>query len=88
MTDDALIEESGNKSKDNMLVRDLGDIFRNFARGDYTPKAGGALVDKGTTTLSLLPSVDLAGNVRQKFRGIDVGCYECERKLGFSVVIR
>ena len=88
VTDDALIEESGNKSKDNMLVRDLGDIFRNFARGDYTPKAGGALVDKGTTTLSLLPSVDLAGNVRQKFKGIDVGCFECQRKLGFTVSIR
>ena len=88
VTDDALIEESGNKSKDNMLVRDLGDIFRNFARGDYTPKAGGALVDKGTTTLSLMPSVDLAGNARQKFKGIDVGCFECQRKPGFSVVIR
>ena len=87
-TDDALIQESGNKSKDNQLVSDLAALFKNFANGDYRPKTGGALVDKGTTTLSLLPSVDLAGNVRQKFRGIDVGCYECERKLGFSVVIR
>ncbi len=88
VTDDALIQESGNKSKDNQLVSDLAALFKNFANGDYRPKTGGALVDKGTTTLSLLPSVDLAGNVRQKFKGIDVGCFECERKLGFSVVIR
>jgi hypothetical protein len=45
-------------------------------------------VDKGTTTLSLMPSVDLAGNVRQKFKGIDVGCFECQRKPGFAVVVR
>ena len=88
MTDDVLIEESGNKSKDNQLVPDLAALFKNFANGDYRPKTGGALVDKGTTTLSLLPSVDLAGNLRQKFAGIDVGCFECQRKLGFSVVLR
>jgi hypothetical protein len=35
-----------------------------------------------------MPSVDLAGNVRQKFKGIDVGCFECQRKLGFTVSIR
>ena len=88
VTDDVLIEESGNKSKDNQLVSDLAALFKNFANGDYRPKTGGALVDKGTTTLSLLPSVDLAGNLRQKFAGIDVGCFECQLKLGFSVVIR
>lgn len=88
VTDDVLIEESGNKSKDNQLVSDLSALFKNFANGDYRPKTGGALADKGTTTLALLPSVDLAGNARQKFKGIDVGCYECPRKPGFAVVVR
>ena len=88
VTDDALIQESGSKSKDNQLVSDLAALFKNFDNGDFRPKTGGALVDKGTTTLSLLPSVDLSGNLRQKFAGIDVGCFECPRKLGFSLVIR
>ena len=69
-------------------MSDLAALFKNFDNGDFRPKTGGALVDKGTTTLSLLPSVDLSGNLRQKFAGIDVGCFECPRKLGFSLVIR
>jgi hypothetical protein len=38
--------------------------------------------------LAILPSVDLAGNPRVFGKGIDIGCYECQRKLGFSIMFR
>jgi hypothetical protein len=62
-------------------------MFRNFAGGNYRPKIKGALYNAGTTP-SAAAGVDLDGNPRVMFDVIDVGCYECQRKLGFSVVIR
>ena len=64
-------------------------IFKDFANGDFTLAIGSAAQDAGTTnSLALLPSVDLAGNPRIYSKAIDVGCYECQKKLGFAVVIR
>ena len=71
----------------------LSSIFKDFAKGDYTLKTGGSAVNMGTQTgLALLPSVDLAGNprvfdVKGKNR-IDIGCFECQKLTGFSIVIR
>ena len=65
------------------------DIFKNFARGDFRPRAGSAAYNKGTTSgLVLLPAVDLAGNPRVMFDRIDIGCYECQSKPGFAIVVR
>jgi hypothetical protein len=47
----------------------------------------GLLYNKGNTP-SVLPAVDLAGNPRVFGRAIDIGCYECQRKFGFSVLIK
>ena len=89
ITDDALIEDSGNKSKGNALVQNPQDIFKDFAKGNFTVKPGGAAYNKGTVEgLALLPSVDLAGNPRVAFGKIDIGCYECQRKPGFAIVVR
>lgn len=89
ITDDALIEDSGNKSKDNILVQNPSVLFKNFAAGDFTPKAGGAAYNKGTTSgLTLLPSVDLKGNTRVMFDMIDIGCYECQVRPGLAVIVR
>jgi hypothetical protein len=67
----------------------VNEIFRNFARGDFTVKPGGAAYNKGTASgLALTPSVDLAGNSRVVFDTIDIGCYECQRKPGFAIVVR
>ena len=64
-------------------------IFKDFANGDFTLAIGSAAQDAGTTnSLALLPSVDLAGNPRIYSKAIDVGCYECQKKLGFAVIIR
>ena len=88
ITDDALIEDSGNKSKDNVLVQNPQELFKDFANGGFMLKPGSAACNKGVEEgLALLPSVDLAGNPRV-YGTIDVGCYECQKKLGFSVIIR
>ena len=64
-------------------------IFKNFAAGDFTPKAGGAAYNAGTTSgLTLLPSVDLKGNTRVMFDMIDIGCYECQVRPGLAVIVR
>ena len=71
----------------NCSVSTVDEMFKNFANGNYSPKPKGALFDVGTTP-SVPSAVDLTGNPRVMFAGIDIGCFECQRKLGFSVVIR
>ena len=67
----------------------LAKVFRDFAKGDFRIGPTSPAYNAGTLTgLTLRPSVDLAGSVRVMFDKIDVGCYECQRKPGFSVVIR
>ena len=73
--------------KASCSVSTVDEMFKNFAKGDYRPKPKGALFDVGTTP-SAPSAVDLTGNPRVMFAGIDVGCFECQRKLGFSLVIR
>ena len=64
-------------------------VFKSFANGDFTLNSAGAAVNKGTTSgLTLLPSVDLAGNPRVFADVIDIGCYECQVKGGFTVIFR
>lgn len=92
VTDDVLIDSSANKSVGNK-VASATSLFKDFARGDFTLKPGCAAYNAGTTTgLALKPSVDLAGNPRifdslGKER-IDMGCYECQKTLGFAIIIR
>lgn len=73
--------------KASCSVSTVDEMFKNFAKGDYSPKPKGALFDVGTTP-SVLSAVDLTGKPRVMFAGIDVGCFECQRMLGFSVIIR
>lgn len=91
ITDDVAIGGSANKSVGNR-VASAESLFADFARGDFTPLPGCAAYNAGTTAgLALAPSVDLAGNPRifdatGKAR-IDIGCYECQRRPGMTLVI-
>ena len=68
---------------------ELEKVFKDFDKGDFRIGPVSPAYNAGTLTgLALLPSVDLAGNPRVAFGKIDVGCFECPRKLGFSLVIR
>ncbi len=71
----------------NCFVSTVGEMFKNFARGDYRPKTKGSLFNTGTTP-SVSVAVDLAGNPRVMFDTIDIGCYECQTKPGFAIVVR
>ena len=67
----------------------LEKVFKDFAKGDFRIGPTSPAYNAGTLTgLTLLPSVDLAGSARVMFDKIDVGCFECQRKLRFAVSIR
>lgn len=83
MTDDA----EPLKANSNCSVSTVGEMFKNFARGDYRPKTKGSLFNTGTTP-SVSVAVDLARNPRVMFDAIDIGCYECQTKPGFAIVVR
>ncbi len=75
------------KANANCSVAPLGKIFVNFARGNYRPINPGALIDAGTTP-SVASGVDVLGNPRVAFRGIDIGCYECQTRPATIIVVR
>ena len=52
-------------------------FFKDYANGDYVPKTGGPLVNKGVDYEGMA-SVDLAGKPRKAGKRIDIGCYEAQ----------
>ena len=65
---------------------DETEFFKDYANGDYTPKAGGPLVGKGANYEGMA-SVDLAGNPRKVGSRIDIGCYEL-RSTPLKIIVR
>ena len=89
ITDDAQIEDSGTKSRDNIRVQNPQSLFKNFANGDFRLSAAGKAYNGGTTSgLALLPSIDLAGKPRIFGNVIDVGCYECQSLPRTMIIVR
>ena len=57
----------------------------------YLPLYGSPLRDKGYSDEAYRSAVgekDLAGNARYMFKGIDVGCYECQKMPGLMLLVR
>ena len=57
--------------------------FKNYANGNYAPRAGGVLVDGGTSWedylgYGALSATDLAGKARKVGTSLDIGCYESD----------
>lgn len=50
-------------------------FFKKYEEGDYRPKTGGVLVNKGQN-YEPTPAKDLGGNKRLTGSKIDIGCYE------------
>jgi hypothetical protein len=50
-------------------------FFKDYGSGDYRPKTGGVLVNKGQN-YEPTPAKDLGGNKRLIGSKIDIGCYE------------
>ena len=68
------------------VVGTAESFFKDYANGDYTPKAGGPLVGKGANYEGMA-SVDLAGNPRVVGSKVDIGCYE-GNGLGMIILVR
>ena len=77
----------GTKFPATTVVGTAESFFKDYANGDYTPKAGGPLVGKGANYEGMA-SVDLAGKPRLVGRNVDIGCYECQKAPGFYIYVR
>ena len=67
------------------IVGTAESFFKDYANGDYTPKAGGPLVGKGANYEGMA-SIDLAGNPRKVGSRIDIGCYEASSSALMIIV--
>lgn len=65
---------------------DLEATFKNYAKGDFMPAAGGPLCNAGAAWADA-PATDLAGKPRVQGRSIDIGCYEAA-PTGFVISIQ
>ena len=61
--------------------------FKDYANGDYTPVAGGALYNAGVTPEGWENLTDLAGGPRVVGKAIDIGCYE-GKAAGMLLIVR
>ena len=68
------------------VVGTAESFFKDYANGDYTPKTGGPLVNKGSNYEGMA-SVDLAGKPRLVGSKVDIGCYEGDG-LGMIILVR
>ena len=69
----------------NIVQGTPDDFFKDFANGDFRPRTGGKLYNKGATP-SISTSVDLLGNPRVFGRTIDIGCYESQVRPGVIMI--
>ena len=72
----------------SVIGGDLGALFRSPARGDWTPKTGGALVNAGALLPGLVPATDLAGAARIFGKGLDIGCLENQAAKGTFLFVK
>ena len=63
------------------------EFFEDYANGDYTPGVFSPLANTGVEYEGMA-SVDLAGNPRNFGKGVDIGCYECQKEKGFFIFVR
>lgn len=67
---------------------DVKTMFKDFDKGNFMPKPGSVLANKGTSSLTLPCEVDLAGKPRVFGKAIDIGCFEAQQNSGLIIVIR
>lgn len=62
--------------------------FKDYANGNYTPVAGGALYNAGVTPTGWEKLTDLAGGPRVVGKAIDIGAFEAPAKVGIIIFFR
>ena len=63
------------------------EFFKDYENGDYTPSFSGPLANVGDEYEGMA-AVDLAGKRRKVGKGVDIGCYECQKEKGFFILLR
>lgn len=87
-TVDYCITDDQTPYNSNCFVATLGDMFADFASGNYRPKSSGALCDRGNPSQRWVTGLDVQGRPRVFGKGIDLGCYENQITPGFRMIIR
>ena len=77
---------TGTTFPEGTITGTASSFFKDYASGDYTPKAGGPLVGKGAN-YDGMASVDLEGKPRLVGRNVDIGCYEA-RSSALVIIVR
>ena len=69
-------------------VEDPGLV--DVANGNYALAKNSPLVNKGMDYAAAggISEFDLAGKARKIGKGVDIGCYECQRTPGFFLIVR
>ena len=63
------------------------EFFEDYANGGYTPSVFSPLANAGVEYEGMA-AVDLAGKKRKFGKGIDIGCYECQKTPGLFIFVR
>ena len=64
--------------------------FTDVETKDYSLTVASPLINKGTDYAAAggISEFDIAGNPRTFGKGVDIGCYECQKKPGFYIHVR
>ena len=78
---------SGVGFAEDTVTGTAAEFFEDYANGDYTPSAFSPLANAGVEYEGMA-SVDLAGKKRKFGKGVDIGCYECQKTPGLLIFVR
>jgi len=62
--------------------------FVDAANGDWHLRVSSPCCGKGDNSAVSEGAVDLDGNPRKFGRNVDIGCYECQKSVGFHILVR
>lgn len=87
----SILFESSNSDQINSLITSPAGpdgLRETWWDNDYSPKAGGPLVDQGNSSVTLPRSTDLAGYPRVSGAAIDIGAYELTDLATYTLQIQ
>ena len=78
---------SGVGFAEDTVTGTAAEFFEDYANGGYTPSVFSPLANAGVEYEGMA-ATDLAGNPRKFGKGVDIGCYECQKTPGLFIFVR